>query len=137
MGQGKKIEIVKGFMENGWPFNSPEEMGKKERFIVMRAKGWSYDKIASELGICLSTAKNWAKDLQEDIRNLKVIEKDKLIRRYILSKEKRMEFLGQLLDKINTELSERDLKGASDYALVTMAIKLISIIRKGRGNIKV
>ena len=39
----------------------------KEQFIDLRAKGYSFDKIAKELGKAKQTLIDWSKDLQEEI----------------------------------------------------------------------
>ena len=46
----------------------------KERFIELRAKGWSFDRIAKELGKAKQTLIDWSKDLQDEIANCKALE---------------------------------------------------------------
>ena len=43
----------------------------KERFIDLRAKGWSFDKIAKETGKAKQTLIDWSKELQDEIANRK------------------------------------------------------------------
>ena len=42
-----------------------ELLQTKERFIELRAKGWSFDKIAKETGKAKQTLIDWSKELQD------------------------------------------------------------------------
>ena len=50
----------------------------KERFIELRAKGWSFDKIAKETGKAKQTLIDWSKELQDEIGNRKALELEAL-----------------------------------------------------------
>ena len=52
-----------------------EILETKEKFIELRAKGWSFDKIAKELGKAKQTLINWSKELEDEIDNLKALER--------------------------------------------------------------
>ena len=52
----------------------------KQEFIELRAKGWSFDKIAKKLGKAKQTLIDWSKELQDEIANRKAIELEALIR---------------------------------------------------------
>ena len=49
-----------------------ELLETKERFIELRAKGWSFDKIAKEIGKAKQTLIDWSKELQDEIANRKL-----------------------------------------------------------------
>ena len=55
-----------------------ELIDTKERFIEMRAKGYSFDKIALELGKAKQTLIDWSKELQDEIANRKALELEAL-----------------------------------------------------------
>ena len=55
-----------------------EAIETKERFIELRAKGWSFDKIAKELGKAKQTLIDWSKELQDEIANRKALELEAL-----------------------------------------------------------
>lgn len=76
----------------------------KQRFIELRAKGTSYEKIASELSVSKQTLINWAKDLELEISNYKAIEMDNLYEQYYISKQKRNEMLGKNLESLKSKL---------------------------------
>lgn len=45
-----------------------EILETKQQFIELRAKGWSFDKIAKKLGKAKQTLIDWSKELDKDIK---------------------------------------------------------------------
>jgi len=86
-----------------------EILQTKERFIELRAKGWSFDKIAKETGKAKQTLIDWSKDLQDEIANSKALELEAIYESYYLLKENRLQTFGGLLNKIKDEVLSRDL----------------------------
>lgn len=95
----------------------------KQRFIELRAQGWSYDKIAKELGKAKQTLVDWGKELEEEIANLKALELETLYETYYLSKETRLETFGKLLGKIKDEVLSRDLSEVPTDKLLELFLK--------------
>lgn len=85
-----------------------ETLDTKERFIELRAKGYSFDKIAQELGKAKQTLIDWSKELEEEIANLKALELEALYEKYYLLKEAKIKKYGAILSKITDELESRD-----------------------------
>jgi len=81
-----------------------EAIEQKEKFIELRAKGYSFDKIAKELGRAKQTLIDWSKELEEEIANLKALELEALYEKYYLHKENRLQTFGELLGKIKKEI---------------------------------
>lgn len=100
-----------------------ETLETKERFIEMRAKGYSYDKIALELKKAKQTLIDWGKELQEEIANLKALELDSLYERYFLYKENRLQAMGEMLSKIKEEFKRRDLSDVPTDKLMDLLLK--------------
>ncbi|NBX53259.1 MAG: hypothetical protein EBT63_06405 [Proteobacteria bacterium] len=96
----------------------------KQQFITLRAKGYSLEKIAKEIGKCRQTLSNWNYDLQEEIANAKAIELEALFEECFLNKEHRVKELSTLLNKINKELEKRDLTTLSDDKLIDLKLKI-------------
>lgn len=96
----------------------------KQQFITLRAKGYSLEKIAKEIGKCRQTLSNWNFDLQEEIANNKAIELEALFEECLLTKEHRVKELSTLLNKINKELEKRDLSMLSDDKLIDLKLKI-------------
>ena len=76
-----------------------ETLKVKENFIELRAKGWSFDKIAKELGKAKQTLIDWSKELEDEIANLKALELEALYEKHYLLKENRIETLEYYLKR--------------------------------------
>ena len=100
-----------------------ELLETKERFIELRAKGWSFDKIAKEVGKAKQTLIDWSKDLQDEIANRKALELEALYERYYLLKESRLETFGAMLSKIKKEVERRDLSDVPTDKLLELILK--------------
>jgi transcriptional regulator len=92
----------------------------KERFIELRARGWSFDKISKELGKAKQTLIDWSKDLEEEIANCKALELEALYERYYLLKEAKIQKYGAILEKITNELEERDFNKVNTARLLEL-----------------
>ncbi len=101
----------------------------KEKFIELRAKGWSYDKIAKELGKAKQTLIDWGKELQDEIANLKAIELEALYEKYYLLKESRIETFGELVKKLKDEVMSRDLSEVPTDKLLELLLKYENQLR--------
>lgn len=86
---------------------------ERDTFVELRAKGLSFDKISSKIGISKPTLIKWSKDLNYEIRNRRAVEDEALIEKYIVTKKHQVELLDQQLRAVRKELEKRDY---SDYA---------------------
>ena len=93
-----------------------------ERFIELRAKGLSFDKIAKDLGKAKQTLIDWSKDYQEEIANLKALELETLYEKYYLQKEARIKTFGDMLNKIKAEIETRDLSDVPTARLLDLLL---------------
>ena len=98
----------------------------KSKFVEMRAKNISFDKIAKELKVSKQTLITWSKDNELEINNLREIEFDSLRERLKLTKENRLTFLSKYLERISAELEKRDFANISDSKLIELQIKLLN-----------
>ena len=98
----------------------------KSKFVEMRAKNISFDKIAKELKVSKQTLITWSKDNELEINNLREIEFDSLRERLKLTKENRLTFLSKCLERINAELEKRDFANIPDSKLIELQIKLLN-----------
>jgi lysozyme family protein len=80
----------------------------KQNFMILRAKGNSFDTIARQTGIAKQTLIDWSRELEAEISNLKAQEMEALYEQYYLHKEARIKRYGTILNKIAEELEERD-----------------------------
>ena len=102
----------------------------KEQFIELRAKGWSFDRIAKELGKAKQTLIDWSKELQDEIANLKALELEALYEKYYLLKETRLQTFGEMLTKIKTEVESRDLSDVPTDKLLERLLKYNSQVKE-------
>jgi len=102
----------------------------RERFIELRARGLSFDKISKELKVSKQTLIDWSRGLQEEIRNLKAIELEALQEKYFLTKEKRIELFGERLKAIKEELDKRDLQDVPTDKLIELLLKYHRILKE-------
>jgi len=97
-----------------------ETLETKQRFIELRAKGWSFDKIAKELGKAKQTLIDWSKELEEEIANCKALELEALYEKYYLLKEAKIKKYGAILSKITNELENRDFNNVPTGRLLEL-----------------
>jgi hypothetical protein len=100
-----------------------ELLQTKERFIELRAKGWSFDKIAKETGKAKQTLIDWSKELQDQIANCKALELEALYESYYLMRENRLQTFGAMLTKIKEEVESRDLSDVPTDKLLELLLK--------------
>ena len=96
----------------------------------MRAKGYSYDRIAKELGKAKQTLIDWSKELQDEIANLKALELEALYEAYYLCRENRLQTLGGVLTKIKEEAMSRDLSDVPTDKLLELLLKYNSLVKE-------
>jgi hypothetical protein len=102
----------------------------KEKFIELRAKGWSFDKIVKETGKAKQTLIDWSKDLQDEIANRKALELEALYESYYLLKENRLQTFGAMLTKIKAEVERRDFSDVPTDKLLELLLKYNSQVKE-------
>lgn len=102
--------------------SSPIEI--REKFIELRARGYSYDSISKELGRAKQTLIDWGKELSEEISNRKALELEALYERYFLHKEAKLQAYGGMLQRISKELELRDLSDIPTAKLLELWLQI-------------
>jgi len=85
---------------------------KQKRFIVLRADGLSFDKIAKEIETSKPTLIKWGKQFREDIEDLQFQDMSDLKEKYRYDKKSQYEQLLKQLEKFNNGINEADLSEA-------------------------
>lgn len=80
---------------------------QKEQFIQLRAKGFSYDKIADQLQVSKNTLLKWNGEFIEEIAEAEFHEFDNLLNQYEVHRKKRFEQNCKLLNACYAELEKR------------------------------
>ena len=104
-----------------------DEAGKQELkhdFIELRAKGYSYRKIAKRLEVSIATLSNWRQELEGEIATLKAEELDALYERYYMTRQQKITQLGRQLKAIQQELRSRDYSDIPTEKLLDMELKV-------------
>ncbi len=107
----------------------------KARFVELRAKGNSFDKISMELRISKPTLIKWSKELQFEIQNMKALELDVLLENYALSRVRRIEFLAHTIQTIKKSLDSQDLGSISLEKQHLLLLKYLEVIKKEAGDV--
>jgi hypothetical protein len=102
----------------------------KNEFIILRAQGWSFDKISKKLGKAKQTLIDWSKELQDEIKNLKALELEELYQKYYLMKESRIVIFGELVNKLRDEAKDRDLSTLPTEKLLDLLIKYDKLLQE-------
>ncbi len=92
-------------------------------FVELRAKGWSYRRIANRLKVSKSTLVTWSQELEAEITSLKAMELEALYETYYLLKEGRIRLLGAILRKLKREISSRDFSEVATDKLLELLLK--------------
>jgi len=100
-----------------------KDTDKQKKFIELRAKNWSFQKISDELKVSKTTLIKWSKEFDYEISNLHNLEMEALLEDYQATREQRIQYLGTLQDKILTELEKRDLTDIRTDKLLDMLLK--------------
>lgn len=101
-----------------------KDQAVKEKFVELRALGWSFDRIAKEVKVSKQTLIVWSRDLALEIQNRRTIERESLLEQYALTCESRIQFIGDLLKKVREELASRNLSAVPTERLVDLFLKI-------------
>ena len=112
--------------------NETNDLGKEEqksRFIHLRAKGYSYARIAEELSVSKTTLVNWNTELEAEVAAARSVELEALQEQYYLLKEGRIRLLGEQLKAIQTEISKRDLSEVKTDKLMDLELRYFTELK--------
>src|SRR5690242_1527496 len=101
----------------------------RTRFVELRAKNLSYNRIAEQLNVSKQTLISWSKELSHDIANRRAIELDELQEKYFGLRERRIELFGEVLKSIKSELEKRDLKDLPTEKLFDLLLRYSDAVK--------
>lgn len=102
------------------------------RFVELRAKGWTLARIAAELHIAKGTAVEWERQHRTEITDLRSLEIEALQDRVLASHEAELATLAGQLQRVEAILAKRKFECLSTEYLFCMAGALRSQIRRLR-----
>jgi hypothetical protein len=80
---------------------------EKQRFIELRAQGFSFDRISEELSISKPTLLGWSGELFEQVQEAVFHEQENLLNQYKVFRKARFEVYSSLLSEALQELNKR------------------------------
>ena len=107
-----------------------------DRFILLRAQGWSYNRIQAELKISRPTLITWSRIYQIDIANERDAETEALAERLFRQRHERWEILSRQLKQLEAALDKQDFKDTPPAQLHKLAAELRAEISREVGEMK-
>jgi len=92
-----------------------------DRFIDLRAQGWSFNRISAELGVCRNTLIAWSRKHCREIQNLRELQLDAVAESCRINRAACLEQLSEDARRIREELAKRDFNEIPTTRLLTMA----------------
>jgi len=97
---------------------------KHDKFIELRAQGWSLGHIATELDVSKRTLVDWNREFAQDVQSLRALELELLKEKILASHEENLNRLTRLQKDIDDELANRTLKFVDTEKLFRLSIEL-------------
>ena len=106
------------------------DIDTKNRFLELRAKGWSLSRIAEQLNVSQRTLVDWNRQEHEQIRTLRAIEWEALQEKILATSEQELVRLKKELDRLEAELDKRTVEYVSTENLYRLSALVRAEIRK-------
>jgi transcriptional regulator with XRE-family HTH domain len=112
------------------------DVEKQQRFVFLRAEGWSFARIAEDLGVSKPTLIQWSRKFRFEIQNQRAILLEHLKEQWVASLDQRVTTLGEQLRQVEAELTKRDVTTLTTGQLFTLACALRRQINQEIGDLK-
>ena len=96
----------------------------KDKFIELRAQGWSLGHIATELHVSKRTLVDWNRECAPEIKSMHTLELELLQEKFLASREEELTRLARLQKDVDDELANRTLKFVPIEKLFRLAVEL-------------
>lgn len=110
------------------------DMETHDRFVELRARGWSLDRIAAELHVAKRTLVTWHRQHQQEITTFRSLELEALQDRILASHEQELVRLSSHLNQVESVLAKRKLECLSTEFLFCLAGSLRSQLHRLRAG---
>jgi hypothetical protein len=110
---------------------------KQQQFILLRADGISFDKIAKQLNTSKPTLIQWSKLLEDEIKDIQFHSFIAIKETYKHSQKSKYEMLLKQLDKIDTGINGADLKETNIKDLFSIKNNIIMQIENIEKRVEV
>ena len=112
-----------------------KDIETQEKFVELRARDWTFARIAQELNVCKRTLMNWSRKHQFDIQNRRALHMEELCEELIASRETRARHCATQVKAVEEELKKRSISDLSTVRLMTLADSLRKQIQRETGEI--
>jgi hypothetical protein len=106
------------------------------RFVMLRSQGWSFNRIATELGVSKPTLIKWSRQHQFTIQNLRATETEALADKLFKPRQQRWEAMARDLARVEDELAKRKLEDIPTARLFALAASLREKIAAEAGAVR-
>ena len=103
---------------------------QQARFIELRGKGMSFQKIAEEIGVSKPTLIKWNGELLEQVKEAQYMEFENLVEEYGLFRKKRFEVYCKALNSALKEFQERAETGELKNVPTDKLLNLVEQLEK-------
>jgi hypothetical protein len=110
------------------------QIDTKNKFVELRAQGWSLSHIAANLHVSKRTLVDWNRECAADIKSLRTLELELLQEKFLASREEELTRLVRLQKDVEDELANRTLKFVPTEKLFHLAAQLRQEIHQARRN---
>src|SRR5206468_11310282 len=97
---------------------------KIEKFLELRARGWSLGHIATELDVSKRTLVDWNREYAKEVESFRTLERELLKEKFIASREEELNHLHRFQKDIADELGNRQLKYIDTEKLFRLSVEL-------------
>ena len=103
---------------------------QQARFIELRGKGMSFQKIAEEIGVSKPTLIKWNGELLEQVKEAQYMEFENLVEQYGLFRKRRFEIYCKALNSALKEFQSRAEKGELKEVPTDKLLNLLEQLEK-------
>ena len=110
--------------------NTVRNIEEQARFIELRARGMSFQKIAEEMGVSKPTLIKWNGELLEQVKEAQYMEFENLVEQYGLFRKRRFEIYCKALNSALKEFQERAETGELKNVPTDKLLNLVEQLEK-------
>ena len=110
--------------------NTVSNIEEQAKFIELRGRGMSFQKISEEMGVSKPTLIKWNGDLLEQVKEAQYMEFENLVEQYGLFRKKRFEIYCKALNSALKEFEERAEKGELKEVPTDKLLNLLEQLEK-------
>ena len=110
--------------------NTVSNIEEQAKFIELRGRGMSFQKISEEMGVSKPTLIKWNGELLEQVKEAQYMEFENLVEQYGLFRKERFEVYCKALNSALKEFQERAEKGELKDIPTDKLLNLVELLEK-------